>query len=195
MTERLRAMSVWLVLLFLCAQRSRSYVMHAAGGKVGITGRLNGFGAVSHGRALRSTPQEYEDGYYEECHLFADATACAMETVIDVTSEEQFDFIIDHAAGADPIDEDRKPHEVVVVMMHANWCRKCKYMIKKYLEVASQNPQLLCLKINLVSQPALGRRLGVRGIPMYIIFKKGERIDHFYAEDDDSLRQSIFDCL
>ena len=195
MSPRLHAISVWLALVFLSARQSRSFILSAAGGKAGCAGGPGGFGAAPRCSALQCASQEYEDGYYEECHLFADATACAMETVIDVTSEEQFDFIIDHAAGADPIDKDRKPHEVVVVMMHANWCRKCKYMIKKYLEVAAQNPQLLCLKINLVSQPELGRRLGVRGIPMYIVFKKGDRVDHFYAENEDTLRQSIFDCL
>mmetsp|Transcript_1905 Transcript_1905/g.5585 ORF Transcript_1905/g.5585 Transcript_1905/m.5585 type:complete len:133 (-) Transcript_1905:480-878(-) len=83
---------------------------------------------------------DFEDVYYEECAFYADATACAMETVIDVTTQDQLDFILAHAGGADPLSDTQKPHKLVVIMAHATWCRKCKYMIKQYLKLGPSHP-------------------------------------------------------
>eukprot|EP00968_Pinguiococcus_pyrenoidosus_P027286 scaffold7363_cov263-Pinguiococcus_pyrenoidosus.AAC.19 len=187
------SLRAWLLLATLCGLPRR-----AAAFRSGVQ-RRSLRRTFADASVLASTPlraqkaEEFEDVYYEECSFYADATACAMETLIDVTSQEQFDFIISHAAGADPLSPDQKPHKMVMLMVHATWCRKCKYLMKQYLKVAKAHPEVLCLKLNLATNAEVGKSLGIRGVPLFIIYKAGKRIDHFYAENADDLEEQVED--
>lgn len=97
-----------------------------------------------------------------------------------ITSKEHFDDVVSRAAGADEASsggyEDaqgnwRVPHKLLMVEVHAGWCRVCKGLQPKLLKLITKHPEVICCKINktqnevsLISLfiPGL-TRMGVRG--------------------------------
>lgn len=72
-----------------------------------------------------------------------------------ITSKEHFDDVVSRAAGADEHEgyEDaqgnwRVPHKLMMVQVHAGWCRVCKGLQPKLLKLIAKHPEVLCCKIN-----------------------------------------------
>ncbi|CAM9597859.1 unnamed protein product [Choristocarpus tenellus] len=121
---------------------------------------------------------------------------------LQITSVEHFDRVISHAAGADGKDpggyEDsqgrwRQPHKLIVVAVYADWCRACLGLKPKILKLMAQHPEVLCLKLNKGEHEELAAKLGVRGLPTTILYRKGKRIDHFTTNDIDTIEEAVLD--
>lgn len=70
---------------------------------------------------------------------------------------DHFDDVVSRAAGADEASLDgyedaqgnlRIPHKLLMVEIHAGWCRVCKGLQPKLLKLVTQHPEVLCCKIN-----------------------------------------------
>lgn len=75
--------------------------------------------------------------------------------MLQITSKEHFDDVVSRAAGADDHEgyEDaqgnwRVPHKLMMVQVHAGWCRVCKGLQPKLLKLIIKHPEVLCCKIN-----------------------------------------------
>lgn len=80
-----------------------------------------------------------------------------------ITSKEHFDDVVSRAAGADDHEgyEDaqgnwRVPHKLMMVQVHAGWCRVCKGLQPKLLKLIIKHPEVLCCKINKTQNEASG---------------------------------------
>jgi len=63
----------------------------------------------------------------------------------------------------------------VLVDFYADWCGPCKIMAPVLDDVARRHAgELLVAKLDTDRNPATGQRLGIRGIPTLILFKKGQ---------------------
>lgn len=74
---------------------------------------------------------------------------------LQITSKDHFDDVVSRAAGADEHEgyEDaqgnwRIPHKLMMVQVHAGWCRVCKGLQPKLLKLVTRHPEVLCCKIN-----------------------------------------------
>lgn len=74
---------------------------------------------------------------------------------VQITSAEHFEDVVSRAAGADEHEgyEDaqgnwRLPHKLMMVQIHAGWCRVCKGLQPKLLKLITKHPEVLCCKIN-----------------------------------------------
>ena len=83
--------------------------------------------------------------------------------VPQITSKEHFDDVVSRAAGADDHEgyEDaqgnwRVPHKLMMVQVHAGWCRVCKGLQPKLLKLIIRHPEVLCCKINKTHNEASG---------------------------------------
>lgn len=74
-----------------------------------------------------------------------------------ITSKEHFEDVVARAAGADETLSEgyedangawRTPHKLLMVEIHAGWCRVCKGLQPKLLKLVKKHPEVLCCKIN-----------------------------------------------
>jgi thioredoxin 2 len=65
----------------------------------------------------------------------------------------------------------------VVVDFYADWCGPCKIMAPLLDDVARRRAgQMLVVKLDTDRNPVTGQRLGIRGIPTLIAFRRGQEV-------------------
>ena len=83
--------------------------------------------------------------------------------LLQITSKEHFDYVVSRAAGADKAVTEgyedaqgnlRIPHKLLMVHVHAGWCRVCKGLQPKLLKLVARHPEVLCCKINKTNHEA-----------------------------------------
>ncbi|MEG3640795.1 thioredoxin family protein [Magnetococcus sp. PR-3] len=84
--------------------------------------------------------------------------------VLDIT-EEQFDHNVVEATG------------VVLVKFWAPWCGNSRKMTPVYEQVAQQLSGVVSLRLDIDHNPTIPRRYGVRGVPIFMLFRHGQIVD------------------
>ena len=65
----------------------------------------------------------------------------------------------------------------VLVDFYADWCGPCKMMSPVLAELSAQSDdKFSVIKINVDNNPAAASHFGIRGVPTFMIFKKGETV-------------------
>lgn len=65
----------------------------------------------------------------------------------------------------------------VLVDFHAEWCGPCKMMSPVVKELAAKYPdKVRVIKVDVDRNPAAAGKYGVRGVPTFILFHKGEQL-------------------
>eukprot|EP00611_Tribonema_gayanum_P007218 TRINITY_DN1655_c0_g1_i3.p1 TRINITY_DN1655_c0_g1~~TRINITY_DN1655_c0_g1_i3.p1 ORF type:complete len:191 (+),score=17.80 TRINITY_DN1655_c0_g1_i3:54-575(+) len=93
---------------------------------------------------------------YEESSKYADPHAVATDCVVEITSNEHLDRILATAAQVENPDAgyvdhhgaQRLPHRLIMIQVHANWCRACIGVRPKLLKLCARHPEVLCCKLN-----------------------------------------------
>jgi len=64
----------------------------------------------------------------------------------------------------------------VIINVSAEWCGPCR-MLKPILEKVSENYEGQLAKIDVDQSPEIASKYGIRGIPSFLIFEKGELVE------------------
>lgn len=73
-------------------------------------------------------------------------------------------------------DEYINKEERVIINFSAEWCGPCR-MLKPMLERVSENYKGRLAKIDVDQSPEIASKYGIRGIPSFLIFEKGELVE------------------
>lgn len=68
-----------------------------------------------------------------------------------------------------------KEQEIALVEFKANWCHPCK-MMKKELEKILPSYSIPVYEVDMDEAPNIGKKFLIQGIPLLMVFRKGEVI-------------------
>lgn len=84
--------------------------------------------------------------------------------MIKITNEAEFEQIITTANG------------LVVVDFNADWCGPCRMLATVLDQLATENPQIKILSVNVDQQSSLAERFHVQSIPCVVFMQNGQEI-------------------
>ena len=70
-----------------------------------------------------------------------------------------------------------KSDKLVLVDFWAPWCGPCRIVAPVLEDIAGERDDLKIVKLNIDENQELASNFGVRGIPMFLLFKNGEVAD------------------
>ncbi|GAB5369007.1 hypothetical protein AAMO2058_001368200 [Amorphochlora amoebiformis] len=109
------------------------------------------------------------------------------ECVTEIESVEMFEKILDFHKDTDTL---------VLLEVYAKWCRKCKFMLPKYDKECQIQPEVMFLRWDAEKEKDyMSKVLGIRGLPAFMVFRKGKRVDVTYASKQEDLQDFILDNL
>ena len=80
-----------------------------------------------------------------------------------------------------------------VVDFYANWCGPCKHIAPSFAQLATENPNVKFLKINVDHPWAKGimSTHGVKCMPTFLAFKDGKQVNKLEGANLESLKAMI----
>ena len=106
-----------------------------------------------------------------------------LRAVVDIDSEAAFDQTIQSAGDS-----------LVVVDYSTTWCGPCKVIAPKFDEFSEKYPDAVFLKVIGDASPdasKLMKREGVRSVPSFHYFLKGEKIDVVNGANAEAIEAAI----
>lgn len=76
---------------------------------------------------------------------------------------------------------DRSKRQLVVVRVHARWCRSCRAMEPKWRRLARELTNAHFVEFEFEANRILAARLAVKVMPTFCIYDNGVKVDHFSA--------------
>lgn len=79
----------------------------------------------------------------------------------------------------------------VVLDVFTTWCGPCKMMAPKFIQMASQYPDVLFAKIDMDANAQLSTLYKIEGVPTFIFFRHGSQVDIFSGADERRIRTTV----
>lgn len=98
--------------------------------------------------------------------------------VTSVGSEREFD----KAVNSD---------QSVLVQFTATWCGPCKMISPMIEKLPSEFPSLRVLKVDIDDHQELAQRAGVRGVPHFVMYKKGRQVGQVTGADFERVKDIV----
>lgn len=127
-----------------------------------------------------------------------------VQFVMELTSPSEFDNAFSSLADASA--EGREGPVLVLVEAYTKSCRACIGVRRIYERIAEeQQDKVRCFRFDAFNSGNLAQKLGVRGLPTFIVFKRSaqpddegnewRRVDHFSTSKRSVIEQNIADNL
>ncbi|KAJ6558415.1 thioredoxin-domain-containing protein [Mycena vulgaris] len=79
----------------------------------------------------------------------------------------------------------------VLVDFHAQWCQPCKAIAPRFSMLASQNPHVRFLRVDVDQQKAIATKYQVTAMPTFLAIKAGKVVDMVRGADPQGLARLI----
>lgn len=86
--------------------------------------------------------------------------------------------------------EDAGPR-LVVVQFHATWCGPCRRISPEFLALSKDMKDVVFLKVDVDECKALAAESQVSSVPLFHLFRSGEKVSEVRGADSDALRSAI----
>lgn len=80
---------------------------------------------------------------------------------------------------------------LVVLDCFATWCGPCKVIAPKVVDMAKEYKEARFYKIDVDEVAAVAQELGIRAMPTFMLFKKGEKVDEVVGANERALKAAI----
>nr|AAP80727.1 thioredoxin [Griffithsia japonica] len=88
------------------------------------------------------------------------------------------------------------PTPLLVLKVYSRGCRSCKRIERPFARVAKAYSNVVtCAQLRAEDNEQLAQTLGVRGFPTFVLYKNGERVDHFASSCPEVLVETIEDNM
>ncbi|THD21643.1 Thiol reductase thioredoxin [Fasciola hepatica] len=86
----------------------------------------------------------------------------------------------------------KESHKRLVVLdFFAEWCGPCKKAIPEFHKIGEDYPEVLCCKVNVDEVENAGEEYNITGMPTFIAFRNGQRIDEVVGGHTELVRKMI----
>ncbi|KAJ7717819.1 thioredoxin-domain-containing protein [Mycena maculata] len=79
----------------------------------------------------------------------------------------------------------------VIVDFHAQWCQPCKAIAPRFSMLASQNPHVQFLRVDVDAQKAIATKYQVTAMPTFLAIKAGKVVDMVRGADPQGLGRMV----
>ena len=79
-------------------------------------------------------------------------------------------------------------NSTVIVDFYAEWCGPCKAIAPFFEQLASQHPNIKCVKVDVDKGADIAQQYGVRAMPTFILIKNGKEEERFSGADRNHLQ-------
>ena len=73
----------------------------------------------------------------------------------------------------------------------ATWCGPCKVIAPTIVKFAKEYPAAKFYKLDIDEVPAVAQELGIRAMPTFVLFKKGEKVGEVVGANEKALEAAI----
>ena len=81
----------------------------------------------------------------------------------------------------------RESDKTVIVDFYSDFCPPCKTYAPVFQQVSMSYPEFIFLKVNTVTEPAISQQMGIRGVPITIVFKEGQEYSRRLGTLDEAM--------
>lgn len=81
--------------------------------------------------------------------------------------------------------------KLIVVDFHATWCRPCKAIAPKVVEMAQANTDMCFAKVDVDELEDLAEKYSVEAMPTFIFLRDGSKVGEFIGANADKLAAQL----
>ena len=82
-------------------------------------------------------------------------------------------------------------NKYVLVDFYADWCGPCKVIAPLFEKMASENPHIVFVKVNVDEAQALTSKYGVSAMPTFMAFINGQKTAEVIGADKYGIERAI----
>eukprot|EP00523_Entomoneis_sp_CCMP467_P012422 CAMPEP_0168792438 /NCGR_PEP_ID=MMETSP0725-20121227/14520_1 /TAXON_ID=265536 /ORGANISM="Amphiprora sp., Strain CCMP467" /LENGTH=107 /DNA_ID=CAMNT_0008843083 /DNA_START=106 /DNA_END=426 /DNA_ORIENTATION=- len=81
--------------------------------------------------------------------------------------------------------------KLVVIDFTASWCGPCKMISPIFEQMASENPEVEFVKVDVDETDDVAGTCGIRAMPTFQFYKGGEKVEEMMGADVSKLKQLV----
>ena len=84
-------------------------------------------------------------------------------------------------------------NKYVIVDFFADWCGPCKVIGPIFEKLSVENPDIVCLKVNVDEAPDISEKLAISAMPTFKAFRDGANVNSLTGASEPKLRSLFAD--
>jgi len=85
--------------------------------------------------------------------------------------------------------------KVTVVDFHATWCGPCKVIAPTFEALSKAHPEANFLKVDVDEASDVSAECGIRAMPTFMVFRKGEKIGEVVGANPAALKAAVSNAI
>ncbi|KAG5979050.1 hypothetical protein E4U55_005628 [Claviceps digitariae] len=98
-----------------------------------------------------------------------------------------------HISSSHEFDTLLRQQPRLVADFTSTYCKPCGFILPKYAQLARQYPNILfvLVDVDVEQNKALAKRYAVTGLPAFLMFRRGRKVDECFGLDEGALEGRV----